>query len=79
MEIVHEPQALRRYMRTAVQVSGDNPVLIALLNRITDVNAAFGADERGRVGLLPGVVLTVQSATEIILAPVGAVAEELTR
>ncbi len=28
MEIVHEPQALRRYMRTAVQVSGDNPVLI---------------------------------------------------
>lgn len=58
---------------------GDNPVLIALLNRITDVNAAFGADERGRVGLLPGVVLTVQSATEIILAPVGAVAEELTR
>ncbi|HWA48238.1 MAG TPA: carbamoyl-phosphate synthase large subunit [Dongiaceae bacterium] len=28
MEIVHEPQALRRYMRNAVQVSGDNPVLI---------------------------------------------------
>jgi carbamoyl-phosphate synthase large subunit len=28
MEIVHEPQALRRYMRTAVQVSGDNPVLV---------------------------------------------------
>lgn len=28
MEIVHETNQLRRYMRTAVQVSGDNPVLI---------------------------------------------------
>lgn len=28
MEIVHEPQALRRYMRHAVQASGENPVLI---------------------------------------------------
>jgi carbamoyl-phosphate synthase large subunit len=28
MEIVHEPQALRRYMTNAVKVSGDNPVLI---------------------------------------------------
>ncbi|MBL8709636.1 MAG: carbamoyl-phosphate synthase large subunit [Rhodospirillaceae bacterium] len=28
MEIVHETGQLRRYMRTAVQVSGDNPVLI---------------------------------------------------
>ncbi len=28
MEIVHEIGQLRRYMRTAVQVSGDNPVLI---------------------------------------------------
>jgi carbamoyl-phosphate synthase large subunit len=28
MEIVHEPDQLRRYMRRAVLVSGDNPVLI---------------------------------------------------
>jgi carbamoyl-phosphate synthase large subunit len=28
MEIVHEPEQLRRYIRRAVQVSGDNPVLI---------------------------------------------------
>jgi hypothetical protein len=28
MEIVHEIGQLRRYMRTAVKVSGDNPVLI---------------------------------------------------
>ena len=58
---------------------GDNPALIGLMARIGEVNAAFGSDETGRVGLLPGVVLTVQSATQIILAPVGAVAQELSR
>lgn len=58
---------------------GDNPVLLRLFNRIGDVNAAFGSDQRGRVGLVPGVVLTVQNATQIVLAPVGAVAEGLSR
>lgn len=58
---------------------GDSPALLALLGRIGDVNAAFGADQRGRVGLLPGVVLTVQNATQIVLAPVTAVAGELNR
>jgi len=56
---------------------GDSPALIQLMNRIGDVDAAFGSDQRGKVGLLPGVVLTVQSATQIVLRPVGAVAEEL--
>ncbi|RID90919.1 alpha/beta fold hydrolase [Gemmobacter lutimaris] len=56
---------------------GDSPALIQLMNRIGDVDAAFGSDQRGKVGLLPGVVLTVQSATQIVLSPVGAVAEEL--
>jgi esterase/lipase superfamily enzyme len=56
---------------------GDNPALLQLLSRIVEVNAAFDADQRGRTGLLPGVVLTVQNATQIILAPVGAVAEGL--
>ncbi len=58
---------------------GDNPALLQLMGRVQEVNAAFGADQRGRVGLLPGVVLTVQNATQIVLAPVGAVAQELTR
>lgn len=58
---------------------GDSPALLRLINRIGDVDAAFGHDQRGRVGLLPGVVLTVQSATQIVLAPVGAVAQELSR
>ena len=48
-----------------------------LEQRIGEVDSAFGSDQRGRVGLLPGVVLTVQSATQIVLAPVGAVAQEL--
>lgn len=58
---------------------GDSPALLQLINRIGDVDAAFDADQRGRVGLLPGMVLTVQSATQIVLAPVGAVAEEMSR
>ncbi len=48
----------------------NSPTLIRLLSRITDVNAAFDSDQTGRTGLLPGVVLTVQSATQIILSPV---------
>lgn len=49
---------------------GNSPALIRLLNRIADVDAAYGLDQTGRTGLLPGVVLTVQSATKIILSPV---------
>lgn len=52
---------------------GDSPALISLMGRIKDLDAAFAADRRGRVGLLPGVVLTVQNATEIILTPVVAI------
>lgn len=58
-------------------VPGDNPALIALMGRIADIDAALMADDRARVGLLPGVVLTVRNATGIVLAPVEAVAEGL--
>ena len=58
---------------------GDSPALLQLMQRIGEVDQAFGADQTGRVGLLPGVVLTVQSATQIVLTPVAVVAEELTR
>ena len=54
-----------------------NPALIALMGRIGDVDAALMADDRARIGLLPGVVLTVRNATEIVLAPVEAVANQL--
>jgi esterase/lipase superfamily enzyme len=52
---------------------GDSPSLISLLGRIGDVDAAFDKDRRGRVGLLPGVVLTVQNATAVVLSPVAAI------
>ncbi|WP_226341103.1 alpha/beta hydrolase [Gemmobacter serpentinus] len=58
---------------------GNSPALLQLMNRVQEVNSAFLSDQRGRTGLLPGVVLTVQSATQIVLAPVGAVANELNR
>lgn len=47
-----------------------SPALIQLLSRITDVNASYAGDQAGRTGLLPGVILTVQNATGIILSPV---------
>ena len=56
-------------------VVGDSAVLIALLDRIVDIQGAFERDQQSRVGLLPALVLTVQSATQIILRPIGAVAE----
>jgi hypothetical protein len=36
------------------------------------LNAAFQGEQAGRPGLLPGTVLTVQNATQIILSPVTA-------
>lgn len=58
---------------------GDSPALLSLMNRISDVDAAFAADRRGRTGLLPGVVLTVQNATQIVLSPVTVFSNTLTR
>ncbi|MDP4034421.1 MAG: alpha/beta fold hydrolase [Pseudorhodobacter sp.] len=56
---------------------GNSPALISLMAGIGNVDAAFAAELRGRTGLLPGVVLTVQSATEVILAPMTAIAGEM--
>lgn len=58
---------------------GDSAALIQLLSRIQDVEGAFEADRQKRVGLLPGVVLTVQNATQVILSPVATVASDLTK
>lgn len=54
---------------------GTNPALLKLFGGIVGIDQAFRADARARVGLLPGLVLTVRNATEIILAPVGALGE----
>ena len=60
-------------------VVGDSAALIAILDRLGDVSNAFEADRKARIGLLPGVVLTVQNATQIVLRPVATVASDLTR
>lgn len=52
---------------------GNSPALLALLGRIGDVDAVLAAEQSARTGLLPGAVLTVQGATQIVLYPVAAI------
>lgn len=54
-----------------------SPALISLFSGIEDIEKAFTSDEKGRVGLFPGIVLTVRNATEVVLAPVVVIGEEL--
>jgi esterase/lipase superfamily enzyme len=54
---------------------GENPALLKLFGGLGGIADAFTADARARVGLLPGLVLTVRNATEIVLRPVGAIGE----
>ncbi|MCO6384177.1 MAG: alpha/beta fold hydrolase [Vannielia sp.] len=54
--------------------AAENPALLKILGRVTEVDSAFGRDNAGRTGLVPGTILTVQSATSIILSPVTALA-----
>jgi esterase/lipase superfamily enzyme len=49
---------------------GNSPTLLRLMDGIISVDASLDADRASRIGLLPGVVLTVQNATQIILRPV---------
>lgn len=58
---------------------GDSPSLILLLGRIGEVDNVLEAERARRVGLLPGVVLSVQNATQIVLRPIATVGNELTR
>jgi esterase/lipase superfamily enzyme len=54
---------------------GNSPALISLLAQLSDIESAFAGDPTGRAGLLPGVVLTAQRATEIIMSPVTALSQ----
>jgi esterase/lipase superfamily enzyme len=56
---------------------GDSPVLIGILGRLADVDAAFGADRSGNPDLITGTVLTFRNATQIVLSPVTAIAQEI--
>lgn len=52
---------------------GNSPALISVLSRIGDVDTVLASDQAERTGLLPGAVLTVQGATQIVLSPVTAI------
>jgi esterase/lipase superfamily enzyme len=56
---------------------GDSPELIKLLSNIGSVQEAFDNDASGRVGLLPGLVLTAQKATAIAVSPAVAISNNL--
>ena len=64
-EPAHTAEERRRIERT----------LLKLFGGLVGISDAFTADARARVGLLPGLVLTVRNATEVVLRPVGAIAE----
>jgi esterase/lipase superfamily enzyme len=48
---------------------GENPALLKLFGGVIGIDQAFRDDAREKVGLLPGLILTVRSATEVILTP----------
>ncbi|MEO1398386.1 MAG: hypothetical protein AAFU56_05910, partial [Pseudomonadota bacterium] len=52
--------------------AGTSPALIGLLGQLAEVDRAFEQDRAGRAGLVPGTVLTVQNATQVILTPAAA-------
>jgi carbamoyl-phosphate synthase large subunit len=61
MEIVHDEEQLARYIREAVQVSGDSPVLIdQYLNRATEVDADAIAD--GKDVFVAGIMEHIEEA-----------------
>jgi esterase/lipase superfamily enzyme len=51
-------------------VAGSSPTLLRILGQLGNLDAAFQREATARTGLLPGTVLTVQNATQIILSPV---------
>ncbi|MGH1355140.1 MAG: alpha/beta hydrolase [Thalassovita sp.] len=48
---------------------GTSPLLIQLLRNSPEVSETFDRDAGGRMGIIPGTAITVQSATKIILSP----------
>jgi len=54
---------------------GDSPALIRLVGSIGEVDAAFGRDPSARPGLLPGTVINIRRATQIVLNPLERLAQ----
>ena len=79
---VRDPRAVSGLNVTLVDVTkfsrgtghftpGSSPAVIRIFRRAGDVDTAF----KGRAGLVPGTVLTVQNVTSIILSPVATLAQ----
>ncbi len=49
-----------------------SPALLKVLSQVRDFEEAFSSDDSNRAGLLPGTILSVQNASEVILSPLGA-------
>ncbi|GHG83056.1 alpha/beta hydrolase [Pseudodonghicola xiamenensis] len=75
-----DPTALGDFPVTIIDVSqfnasnshftvGTSPALISLLSDSKTLDVAFQGDRAGRSGLLPGTVLSVRNATQMILSP----------
>lgn len=48
---------------------GTSPALIALLSNSQELQRAMGQDPAGRTGPIPGTVIRVQKATQLVLSP----------
>lgn len=48
---------------------GNSPLLLQILGQSAELDAAFQLDRAGQSGLLPGTIITVQNATQLILSP----------
>lgn len=55
---------------------GDSPELLRLMTQLGSAYAAMANDQSRRTGFLGGAVLTVQNATQVILSPVAAIADQ---
>ncbi len=49
---------------------GDNPALLRVFDGLTAIDQSLSAERAARTGLIPGVVLTAQNATQVVLKPV---------
>lgn len=49
-----------------------SPALLLILKRMRGIDAAFRNDRAGKTGLIPGTIISVQRATQIILSPAAA-------
>ncbi|MBM7067238.1 alpha/beta hydrolase [Actibacterium sp. 188UL27-1] len=56
-----------------------SPSLLRIISRLAEVDGAFQRGDTGRTGLLPGTVLTVRNATQVILSPTTALSATGTR